>query len=335
MTAPLSIYVLVDGLGWEVLRDRPFLDDLVAERRWLVTVLGGPTAALPSLLTGTLPSQHGRWPQRHAGDGAGRGSVTSLDAARAAAPVPSIFDDLRQAGIAYDSIPSRRGRDAELLSLAATRAATTTARVLFLHLGDLDADLREHLHDPAAVDAAVTWYERGIRRVFDCARRARTDVRLFVLSAYGLTPIRWTYDLRRDVQALGLREPDDVQAVYDPTMARFWVAGESVRPALMRLLDGHPCGTLMSPGELQRLGVWFEDSRYYELLFLMKPGMLLCQSEVAGTRPAAVAGYHPSEPTADGTLLSTVPVDKAVDHVTAVRAAILEDVELVTQEQAA
>jgi len=46
-------------------------------------------------------------------------------------------------------------------------------------------------------------------------------------------------------------------------------------------------------------------------------------------------GYHPSEPTADGTLMSTVAVDKAVDHVTSVRGALLEDLALVTPEQAA
>src|SRR5207302_828814 len=59
--APLSIYVLVDALGWEVLRYRPFLDDLWAERRWLVTILGYSSGAIPTILTGQTPSQHGHW----------------------------------------------------------------------------------------------------------------------------------------------------------------------------------------------------------------------------------------------------------------------------------
>ena len=29
MDTPLSIYVLVDALGWEVVRNRPFLDDVL------------------------------------------------------------------------------------------------------------------------------------------------------------------------------------------------------------------------------------------------------------------------------------------------------------------
>jgi hypothetical protein len=61
MPAPLSIYVLVDALGWDVLRGRPFLDDLLVERRWLVTILGYSSGAIPTLLSGMTPSQHGHW----------------------------------------------------------------------------------------------------------------------------------------------------------------------------------------------------------------------------------------------------------------------------------
>jgi len=336
MAAPLSIYMLVDALGWELVRDRGFLDDVLAERRWLVTVLGETPAAIPTLLTGTTPSQHGRWTRRYRDPA--KGVLTSappFDVAELNGGVPSIFTDMREAGIPYECFTPRRGNDAELVELAAARAATTRARVLFVHLTGLDAQLREHLHRPATVAALVAWYEGAIRRVFDAARRGRPDVRLFVLSAYGVTPIRWTYDLRRDVEALGLRAPDDYLAVYDPTMARFWAETPRARDTLAALLGEHPCGTLMSVGELQRLGVWFDDARYYQLLFLMKPGMLLCPSDRGGARLAGMPGYHPSEPTADGTLMSTVPVDKAVDHVTSVRGALLEDLVLVTPELAA
>src|SRR5262249_56163159 len=61
MKGPLSIYVLVDALGWEIIRDRPFLDDLLEERRWLQTILGYSSGAIPTILSGRLPSQHGHW----------------------------------------------------------------------------------------------------------------------------------------------------------------------------------------------------------------------------------------------------------------------------------
>ena len=118
-------------------------------------------------------------------------------------------------------------------------------------------------------------------------------------------------------------------------MARFWIFDAHARGALTALLEDHPCGTLMSERELQRLGVSFDDGRYYDLLFLMKPGVLLSPSDMGTVRFAGMHGYHPSEPTADAVLLATAPVDKAVDHITGVRGALLEDLGLATREGAA
>lgn len=57
----VSIYVLVDALGWDLLRDRPFLDDILPERRPLRTILGYSSGAIPTLLTGQRPNEHGHW----------------------------------------------------------------------------------------------------------------------------------------------------------------------------------------------------------------------------------------------------------------------------------
>jgi hypothetical protein len=151
---------------------------------------------------------------------------------------------------------------------------------------------------------------------------------MFVFSDHGMTPIRWTYDLARDVGTLGLRVPDDYLVAYDSTMARFWAWNDRARQRLTDLLDGHPCGQLLERAELARLGIEFSDDRYYQLLFLMKPGMLLSPSHMGAIRFAGMHGYHPSEPTADAVLLASVPVDRTVDHITRVRSVLLEDVEL-------
>jgi hypothetical protein len=387
MSEPLSIYVLVDALGWEVLRGRPFLDDLLAERRWLGTILGYSSGAIPTLLSGMTPAQHGHWnlfyrdparspfrwtrplgrlPRPLVENRVSR-RVLKMVARRASGyrgyfslydyPVAhlaefdltekrdiyqpggldrrSIFDDMVEAGVPYECYNYHGHTDAQILTLAPERSARTGARVLFLYLSGLDHHLHFHVHEPDSVTATLAWYEAGLRRVWEAATRARSDVRLFVFSDHGMTPIRWTYDLRRDVQALGLSVPGDYLPAYDSTMARFWVWNEQARAALTALLTDHPCGTLLSSTELQRLGVWFEDDRYYQLLFLMKPGMLLCPSDMGTVRFAGMHGYHPSEPTADAVLLSTVPVDKGVDHITGVRGVMLDDLGLAADERVA
>jgi hypothetical protein len=60
MSKTANIFVLVDALGWEWVRNNPFLESVAPYRRRLESVLGYSTAAIPSILTGRYPEGHGR-----------------------------------------------------------------------------------------------------------------------------------------------------------------------------------------------------------------------------------------------------------------------------------
>ena len=375
MKPPLSIYVLVDALGWEIIRDRPFLDDVLEERRWLQTILGYSSGAIPTLLSGRLPSQHGHWnlfyrspatspfrwtralrrlPAPLLENPFSRRAVKHLSRLRSgysgyfsiyAYPVtglaewdltekrdiyrpggldcPSFFDQLVARNIPYECYNYHGHTDPEILALGARRAVESDARVLFLYLADLDRYLHHFIDDPDGVSERLRWYEAGLRRIYRAAREVR-DTRMLIFSDHGMTPIRWTYDLRRDVAALGLSDKDHL-AAYDSTMARFWTTNERARARLVELLASHPCGDLLDREELTRLGVWFDDDRYYQLLFVMKPGVLLNPSDMGHFRFAGMHGFHPSDPTADAVLLSTTPLDKRVEHIAGVHDLLLTE----------
>lgn len=57
----ITVCVLIDALGWKIIEERKFLNDLLVYRQPLRTVLGFSSGAIPSLLTGRAPSQHGHW----------------------------------------------------------------------------------------------------------------------------------------------------------------------------------------------------------------------------------------------------------------------------------
>src|ERR1700734_2916736 len=57
----LSIFVLIDALGWKYLESREFLDDILAYRVPVKTVLGFSSGAIPTILTGVPPSVTGHW----------------------------------------------------------------------------------------------------------------------------------------------------------------------------------------------------------------------------------------------------------------------------------
>lgn len=53
--------LLVDALGWELAGSTPGFAAALPHRRRLETILGFSSGALPTLFTGRLPSEHGRW----------------------------------------------------------------------------------------------------------------------------------------------------------------------------------------------------------------------------------------------------------------------------------
>lgn len=59
--APLHVVVLIDAFGWELAQRLGFLADVLPHRAPLRTVLGYSSGAIPTMLTGKSPAQHGHW----------------------------------------------------------------------------------------------------------------------------------------------------------------------------------------------------------------------------------------------------------------------------------
>ncbi len=57
----VSIFVLIDALGWPYVEQHGFLNDLLPFRRPIHTVLGFSSGAIPTILTGVPPADHGHW----------------------------------------------------------------------------------------------------------------------------------------------------------------------------------------------------------------------------------------------------------------------------------
>jgi hypothetical protein len=61
MARPVTLVLLVDALGWEIAEHFGFGREHFVTRAPLGTVLGYSAAAIPSLLSGTTPAEHGSW----------------------------------------------------------------------------------------------------------------------------------------------------------------------------------------------------------------------------------------------------------------------------------
>jgi predicted AlkP superfamily pyrophosphatase or phosphodiesterase len=57
----LHVFVLIDALGWRYVERLGFLADVLPYRMPLRTVLGYSSGAIPTILTGKTPAEHGHW----------------------------------------------------------------------------------------------------------------------------------------------------------------------------------------------------------------------------------------------------------------------------------
>jgi predicted AlkP superfamily pyrophosphatase or phosphodiesterase len=57
----ISINVVIDALGFQILQNHEFLADLCIHRKGIASIFGFSSACLPSIYTGLYPDEHQRW----------------------------------------------------------------------------------------------------------------------------------------------------------------------------------------------------------------------------------------------------------------------------------
>ncbi|MCF7946218.1 MAG: alkaline phosphatase family protein [Spirochaetia bacterium] len=57
----VSLFVFIDALGWEILKEHSFLDDVLVQKSPIDTIFGYSATCDPTILTGKLPREHGHF----------------------------------------------------------------------------------------------------------------------------------------------------------------------------------------------------------------------------------------------------------------------------------
>lgn len=240
---------------------------------------------------------------------------------------PSIFDDLATEDIPYRVYSDHSLTDKKILDHAQQDLQDGAARFYFLYLREMDEFLHEHCNEGKPLAEKLAWYAVELRKLFHVALELDPQASFTILSDHGMTPVRQHYDLIQQVESLGFTMPQDYVAVYDSTMARFWFFNERARREIVNLLNTLTCGRVLPDEELERMGVFFPDQRYGQVVMLLHPGWLFSRSDFNGQRwqPVGMHGYHPDDPYSDAVLLSNheppVPVRTIADVFTCMEAA--------------
>jgi hypothetical protein len=189
----------------------------------------------------------------------------------------------------------------------------------YLFTSGLDAAMHRHGTKAPGTRDALSHLENRIRDLYELASKRYREVRFHIFSDHGMADTTDTSDLlpRWDKET-GLRYGTDYVAVWDSTMARFWFDNEHARERAIRQLEQEKKGSIVTTDQLTQWGCNFEDHRYGELFFLLKPGVMFVPSFMNQRFVTGMHGYAPNHPDSKASWLTNARIEshpKSIDKI--------------------
>ncbi|MFA5090332.1 MAG: glycosyltransferase [Candidatus Omnitrophota bacterium] len=363
----ISICILIDALGWNYIKNRPFLNDIALTKRPVKSILGFSSGVIPSILTGEYPQEHKHWslyfyslytspfrwvksylwlPKKILHSRFARKIIEEISkrmtgysgyfetyvvpieqlylfdicenrniyAPKGVTGTDSIFDILKQGNIDYQCLTYPL-KDKEIFAKAKQSLQTIKSHFYLLYLSELDALLHRACKDSVQVNEMIDYYEKEIRDLYAIATNRFNKVNLCVFSDHGMAAIDNGYNLKKQIEDLGLKTPSDYVAFYDSTMARFWFFNSETKDLVVNLLNNKEYGKILSDNELKTLGVKFENNMYGELVFLMHTGSVICPSFMGSKVPQGMHGFSVDDGVMDAMLVSNYEIKEDLKDV--------------------
>ena len=233
------------------------------------------------------------------------------------APVKNLADVWKSQGQRY-LISNWRLPEDENFRIAAEAFRTGAVDRAFVYSAAFDAIQHDNVGRDDVLKPKVAKYAESIRALHAALVEGRHPFELTVFSDHGMTPLRGTVDAPAALAKTGLIWGEDYASAIDSTMARFWwLGGEEkvkVKEKVEAAFADFP-GHWLTRGEMEYHGIWREDHKFGDAIFLADAGVQFCPSDM-GVKPLnGMHGYDPADIDSRACWLSTVPVPEGVTRV--------------------
>ena len=229
------------------------------------------------------------------------------------APVKNLADVWSEKGFRY-LISNWRLPEAENFRIAAEAFRSGEVDRAFFYSAAFDALQHDNVGRDDVLWAKVERYADSIRALHDALVAGGKPFELTVFSDHGMTPLRGTADAPAALAKTGLAWGEDYASAIDSTMARFWWLKPEAEDKVKAAFAGFP-GHWLTDEEMRRHGIWREDHKFGDAIFLADAGVQFCPSDM-GVKPLnGMHGFDPADEDSDACWLSTVPVPEGVSRV--------------------
>lgn len=367
----LSLFVFIDGFGWEVYKKHGFASKYINDAKPLKTTFGFSSAADPSILTGRYPDEHTHWSSfyyspetspfkmmkylsflpraifdrfrvRHylskliqkfngytgyfeiysvpfkylpyfdyleKNDYFVPGGILKTD---------TIFDWCVEHKIPYHCSNWRKSEESNLQALK-DEIKKQEIEFSYLYLPALDGVMHTYGTKHEKTKEKLAWLSSNIDEMYEYASKYYDEVSLHVFSDHGMCDTTKSIDLISKVESLYLDYGKDYIAMYDSTMARFWFKNLDAKRKIVSLLAGIEDGYIVQEEELKKMHAYFEDHKFGELFFLMKPSVLINPSYFGLKAIPGMHGFHPDHKDSYSLMFSNTKVDDNIKSITDIR----------------
>ena len=229
------------------------------------------------------------------------------------APVRNLADVWSGQGLRY-LISNWRLPEAENFRLAAEAFKKGNVDRAFVYSAAFDALQHDNVGRDDVLRPKVEKYAETIRGLHRALSEGGRPFELTVFSDHGMTPLRGTMDASSALAKTDLKWGEDYASAIDSTMARFWWLKEGVE-AKVRTAFGSFSGHWLTETEMRQNGIWREDHKFGDAIFLADAGIQFCPSDM-GVKPLnGMHGFDPADEDSRACWLSTVPVPENVTRV--------------------
>ena len=229
------------------------------------------------------------------------------------APVKNLADVWKEQGRRY-LISNWRLPEKENFRIAAEAFKKGNVDRAFVYSAAFDAIQHDNVGKDDVLKPKVEKYADTIRALHAALVEGGRPFELTVFSDHGMTPLRGTADVPAVLAKTGLAWGEDYASAIDSTMARFWWLKDGAEAKVKSAMSGLP-GRWLTEEEMRRHGIWREDHKFGEAIFLADAGVQFAPSDM-GVKPLnGMHGFDPADEDSDACWLSTDPVPDGVSRV--------------------
>ena len=230
----------------------------------------------------------------------------------------TIFDYCVENEVPYHCSNWRLSEE-ENLEIAKNVISDGEIEFMYLYLPKLDAVMHAHGNQAPEVEQKIHWLEDEVKKVLDVARSNYDQVSLYSISDHGMANVTGSVDLISMINKTDLEFGEDYVAMYDSTMARFWILKEEARSKIINVLEDVEQGYIVPKHELQDMHVYFPDHKFGDLFFLMDEGILINPSFMGLKVIPGMHGYHPKAKDSYSFIASNRDIPENINSITDIR----------------